>query len=195
MPTPKKGKKSKIHKGDLLKLDIGDLAEQLTLYEHTLYAKITKQECLAYAKVQTGKAVARLLEFCKTHDRLNQWVKTSVLNSDVLAKRADLIDHWIKVAEVRMQLPSSESNAKSAVEMSFSQQLLFDERDRYRSLKHLHRKAAYDMGRRGSQDLPGNTYKAQRPIGSLRRVPHTAAKRRRPMRPLYQHVPPGHGPF
>ena len=139
MPTPKKGKKAKNCKGDLLKLDVGDLAEQLTLYEHTLYTKITKQECLTYAKTQTGQPVAHLLEFCKTHDRLNQWVKTSVLNSDVLAKRADLIDHWTKVAEVRRWPSPFERGAKSVTEMPHSQQFLFDECDRHRSLEYLRR--------------------------------------------------------
>jgi len=81
-------------------MDPADTAEQLTLLEFGLYVKITPQECLAYAKTQSGSAVANLLEFCGTHDKLASWVKTSVLNHDALSKRSDTIEFWIKVAEV-----------------------------------------------------------------------------------------------
>ncbi|KDR85609.1 hypothetical protein GALMADRAFT_54074 [Galerina marginata CBS 339.88] len=97
--TPKKPRKSKAHKGDLLKLDPVDIAEQLTLLESSLYVKITPQECLARARNQTGSNVARLEDFCSTHEKLCRWVKISILNNDVLNKRANTVDFWIKVAE------------------------------------------------------------------------------------------------
>ncbi|KAF8963919.1 ras guanine nucleotide exchange factor domain-containing protein [Flammula alnicola] len=97
--TPKKPRKSKAHKNDLLKLDPADIAEQLALLEHALYAKVTPQECLAYAKTQTGEAVCKLQEFCSTHDKLGSWVKSSILNNEILGKRAGTVDFWIKVSE------------------------------------------------------------------------------------------------
>jgi son of sevenless-like protein len=81
-------------------MDPVDIAEQLTLLEFGLYVRISPQECLAYAKTQSGTAVANLVEFCGTHDKLASWVKSSVLLNDALSKRADTIDFWIKVAEV-----------------------------------------------------------------------------------------------
>ncbi|KAF8167469.1 ras guanine nucleotide exchange factor domain-containing protein [Crassisporium funariophilum] len=97
--SSRKARKSKAHKNDLLKLDPVDVAEQLALLEFSLYVKITPQECLTYAKTQTGNAVAKLRDFCGTHDKLGSWVKISVLNNEALGKRADTVDFWIKVAE------------------------------------------------------------------------------------------------
>lgn len=77
-----------------------DIAEQLCLFEHKLYTKIRPQECLNWAKTQSGPSVANLIVFCSTHDKLASWVKMSILNHDVLGKRADVVDFWIKVAEV-----------------------------------------------------------------------------------------------
>ncbi|KAJ6486221.1 ras guanine nucleotide exchange factor domain-containing protein [Mycena vitilis] len=97
--STRKRRKSKNHKNDLLRLDPTDIAEQLALLEFKLYVKITAQECISYAKVQTGKAVENLCTFCATHDKLAAWVKTSILNNEALGKRADTVDFWIKVAE------------------------------------------------------------------------------------------------
>ncbi|KAJ3505638.1 hypothetical protein NLJ89_g7311 [Agrocybe chaxingu] len=97
--SPKKSRKSKAHKNDLLKIDPSDVAEQLTVLESSLYMKITPQECLTYAKTQSGGAVAKLSDFIGTHDKLGAWVKLSVLNLDTLVKRAETVDFWIKVAE------------------------------------------------------------------------------------------------
>ncbi|KAK7063870.1 ras guanine nucleotide exchange factor domain-containing protein [Favolaschia claudopus] len=96
---PRKRRKSKNHKNDLLRLDPADIAEQLALLEFKLYAKLTPHECISYAKTQTGKKVENLTTFCATHDKLAAWVKTSILTNEALGKRADTVDFWIKVAE------------------------------------------------------------------------------------------------
>ncbi|KAJ7755059.1 ras guanine nucleotide exchange factor domain-containing protein [Mycena maculata] len=96
---PRKRRKSKNHKNDLLRLDPTDIAEQLALLEFKLYVKLTPQECISYAKTQTGKPVENLVKFCATHDKLAAWVKTSILTNETLGKRADTVDFWIKVAE------------------------------------------------------------------------------------------------
>ncbi|KAF9270825.1 ras GEF [Marasmius fiardii PR-910] len=94
-----KSKKKKDPRGDLLRLDYADVAEQLCLLEFNHYSKITPQECIRYAKTQSGKSVEHLNTFCSTHDKIAAWVTNSVLDSTVLARRADTVDFWIKVAE------------------------------------------------------------------------------------------------
>lgn len=92
-------RRSNISKLDLLKLETKVIAEQLTVYEFGLYAKITPQQCLTYVKTRTGDNVARLRDFCSTYDKLDAWVKLSVLNSDSAGRRAQTVDFWIKIAE------------------------------------------------------------------------------------------------
>jgi son of sevenless len=84
-------------------MDPMTIAQHLTLLESRLYVQIRHQECLNWAKTQTGPTVANLTRFCATHEKLASWVKLSVLNNDALGKRADTVDFWIKVAEVRRQ--------------------------------------------------------------------------------------------
>lgn len=94
-----RARKSKITKVDLLKLDPKIIADQLAVYEFGLYAKITPQQCLTYVKSRTGDDVTKLRDFCSTHDKLDAWVKLSILNSDAAGQRAQTVDFWIKVAE------------------------------------------------------------------------------------------------
>lgn len=100
---PKKSKKQKSLRSDILKLEAADIAEQLTLMEMRLYTTVTPRECLEYVKKQTGPSVAGLQAFCSTHDKLGSFVKTSILTHDTLSKRSETIDFWIKVAEVRLK--------------------------------------------------------------------------------------------
>lgn len=92
-------KKSKTYKNELLKYHPDEIGEQLCLHEQQLYMKIRPQECLNWGKTQSGKSVANLILFCATHEKLGAWVKMSILNTEVLGKRADVVDYWIKVAE------------------------------------------------------------------------------------------------
>lgn len=100
LPSLSASGKSK-HKNELLKIDPSELAQHLTLVEYRLYAKIRPYECMMWPKVQRGPEVDNLVRFCATSDRLVAWVKYSILSTESLGKRADLIDYWIKVAEVR----------------------------------------------------------------------------------------------
>lgn len=93
----------------MLRLDPADIAEQLALLEFKLYVKMSPQEIISYAKVQSGQTVANLVAFCSTHDKLASWVKTSILNNDALGRRADTVDFWIKAAEVRSSGSLSQS--------------------------------------------------------------------------------------
>jgi son of sevenless len=93
-------KNSKTHKNDLLKYHPDEIGEQLCLHEQGLYLKIRPRECLNWGKTQSGKSAANLILFCATHEKLGAWVKMSILNTEVLGKRADVVDYWIKVAEV-----------------------------------------------------------------------------------------------
>lgn len=109
LATPKRGlrlpiggpsSRSRPHKNDLLKLDPSEVAQHLTLYEYRLYAKIRPSECMEWLKTQAGPKVDNLSRFIATNDRLVAWVKYSILKEDGLGRRADIIDFWIKVAEV-----------------------------------------------------------------------------------------------
>ena len=96
----RKRRRTRDSKHELLRLDPTLLAENLCLYESTLYSKIRIQECLEWIRTRSGDPVANLLAFCGTYDRLASWVKYSVLWASNLNQRADLVDFWIKVAEV-----------------------------------------------------------------------------------------------
>ncbi|THH29337.1 hypothetical protein EUX98_g4841 [Antrodiella citrinella] len=76
-------RKRKSAREELLKMDATLIAEHLCLYEQR----------------QQGSAVENLVSFCSTHDRLANWVKTSILGTENMGKRASIIDLWIKVAE------------------------------------------------------------------------------------------------
>ncbi|TFK56485.1 ras GEF [Heliocybe sulcata] len=100
-PTlPKYKKKTKsMHRSELTRMDPTDVAQQLCVLEYNLYSKIRPQECLDWTKTQVGKNVENLHAFCATYDKLAAWVKTSILETDVLGKRADTVEFWIRVAE------------------------------------------------------------------------------------------------
>ncbi|KAF8079044.1 ras guanine nucleotide exchange factor domain-containing protein [Lyophyllum atratum] len=96
--SPRRARKSRAHKNDLLKLDPVDIAEQLTLLESKRYVKVTPQDCLRHGSKQAS-CESNLATFCSTHDKVVAWVKISILGHDALGKRADTIEFWIKVAE------------------------------------------------------------------------------------------------
>ena len=99
---PHKRRKTKDSRNELWKLDPGVLAEHLCLHEHRLYAKVRPQECLDW--VNSDERTGNLFNFCALHDKLASWVKQSVLWTENLGRRADTVDFWIKVAEVRLDL-------------------------------------------------------------------------------------------
>jgi len=113
---PRRRRRTKPHRGELLRVDPTDIAEQLCLIEHALYAKVQSQECLNWPKTQKDKSVEALQAFCATHDRLAAWVKMSILEIDALGKRSDTVDYWIKVAEVRLTLWNRHSNLISLLQ-------------------------------------------------------------------------------
>jgi len=94
----------KVRKGDILELvrvDPMELAQHLSLFESALYRKIRAQECFLWTKIKEGDTVQNIQSFCAVHDRLADWVRCSILEVDVLGKRANMLDFWIRVAEVR----------------------------------------------------------------------------------------------
>lgn len=92
-------RKAKAPKGEFLKWDSADIANHLTIMETRLYSRIRPHECLSWSRSTKGPAVANLAAFIGTSDRIAAWVKLSVLTCESLGKRADTIDHWIKIAE------------------------------------------------------------------------------------------------
>jgi son of sevenless len=97
-------KKKKARKGDVLELvraDPLELAQHLSLFESGLYRKIRAQECFLWTTTKEGDTVKNIRAFCATHDKLADWVRCSILEVDILGKRANIVDFWIRVAEVR----------------------------------------------------------------------------------------------
>ena len=129
-----KRRQTKKHKNDFLKSDVGELANQLTILESRAYMKIRPGELLNFPQNPKGDGVRNLTNFCAMNDRLAAWVKLSILSNDGLGKRADTIDHWIRVAEVRWHL-DWEHEMSLLTRVSFAavpsdQQHIFYERDR-----------------------------------------------------------------
>ena len=99
---PRKKKNSKPQKGDVLKIENADLAEQLTMILAEMYRKILPQECITYARSHNGPGMTNLREYCAVHDRVVSWVQKNILDIGVIKKRAEAIDYWIKVADVSL---------------------------------------------------------------------------------------------
>jgi son of sevenless len=93
-----------MRKGDifeLVRMDPLEVAQHLSLMESDLYRKIRPQECFLWSKIKEGDTVKNIQAFCATHDRLADWVKYSILEVSTLGKRANVVDFWVRVAEVR----------------------------------------------------------------------------------------------
>ena len=103
--TSRRRKQPKFPVTELAKMDTQELAQQLALIEHRLYAKIRVQECWEW-----GRTGGQLHDFMATHDKLASWVKISILNLQHVVKRAEMVDFWITCAEVRQQF---HQNARS----------------------------------------------------------------------------------
>ncbi len=86
---------------ELVRMDPLEMAQHLSLRESDLYREIRPQECFLWPTVKEGDDVKNLHSFCATHDKLADWVKCSILEVSALGKRANVVDFWIRVAEVR----------------------------------------------------------------------------------------------
>jgi son of sevenless len=96
-------KRKKVKKGDgleLVRMDPLEVAQHLSLFESESYRKIRPQECFLWSKIKEGETVKNIHAFCAIHDKLANWVKWSILEVPVLGKRANVVDFWIRVAEV-----------------------------------------------------------------------------------------------
>jgi son of sevenless-like protein len=93
----------KVRKGDgleLVRMDPLEVAQHLSLFESESYRKIRPQECFLWSKIKEGEAIKNIHAFCAIHDKLADWVKCSILEAPVLGKRANVVDFWVRVAEV-----------------------------------------------------------------------------------------------
>ncbi|EIN14378.1 ras GEF [Punctularia strigosozonata HHB-11173 SS5] len=97
--SPAKKRRPKNNKGEFLRMDPTALAQHLCMLEYKLYSKVTADQCLLWAKTQSGRSVGSIIQFSATHDKLAGWVKSSILTNEGLGKRADTVDLWIKCAE------------------------------------------------------------------------------------------------
>ncbi|KAF8333089.1 ras guanine nucleotide exchange factor domain-containing protein [Cantharellus anzutake] len=81
-------------KGDLLKCDAVDIAQQLTLMQYSMYQKILPQELASWSKCQDWgkptKYTRNLVRFVQFSTRLQTLVTYAVLNTEQLSKRRDM---------------------------------------------------------------------------------------------------------
>lgn len=101
MSSKKRKKARKVEILELVRMDPLELAQHLSLFESNLYRKIRSQECFLWSKTKEGDTVKNIQAFCATHDKLVDWVKCSILEVPAVGKRANMVDFWIRVAEVR----------------------------------------------------------------------------------------------
>jgi son of sevenless len=110
-----KRRRTRDNKNELLRTDAVTLAENLCLLEHALYVKIRPYECLEWVKIRTGESVANLATFIALHDKVASWVKQSILWEEDVRSRADLVEFWIKVAEVSCCLCFTDEHLSEAI--------------------------------------------------------------------------------
>jgi len=103
---PKRRRQPQFPVTELVKMDTQEIAQQLALIEHRLYARIRAQDCWEW-----GRTGGFLHDFMSTHEKLASWVKMSILNLQHVAKRAEMVDFWIICAEVRRH-PHQNSSAQ-----------------------------------------------------------------------------------
>ncbi|KAJ7906866.1 ras guanine nucleotide exchange factor domain-containing protein [Mycena leptocephala] len=76
------------------------VAEQLTLFEFSLFSKIKPRECfVTVSGPRAGPLRANLESFCASYDQLVAWTKTSILTRKRVGERATIVCFWIKVAQ------------------------------------------------------------------------------------------------
>ena len=102
-PTNKRKKAIGIRrKSDLLKIDAGELAQQLALMEYRMYNEIRAADILAWAKCEDPNHpdVQNLMKLHHFNGKLVKLVRYSILTTENLSKRRDMVNHFIKVNEV-----------------------------------------------------------------------------------------------
>lgn len=77
-----------------------NLAEQVCVLMHTLYATIRQHECLDWVTGRRSTDMTGLLRFFDVHDHIAAWVHKSILAYDSMTQQAKALDFWIMVAEV-----------------------------------------------------------------------------------------------
>ncbi|KAF8559928.1 ras GEF [Imleria badia] len=76
-----------------------NLAEQLCVLVHTLYATIRKNDCLDWMKGRRGTDVTGLRHFLDSHDYIASWVQKSIVAYNDMTRQIETLDFWIRVAE------------------------------------------------------------------------------------------------
>jgi hypothetical protein len=88
-------------------IDPLELARQISIYEYDVFSQVQAHDLLQLnmgaAKAERAKSVRSMIKFSTD---LSSWVAESILNEQDAKKRAALMKYWIKVADVRVQLPT-----------------------------------------------------------------------------------------
>jgi len=95
------GIRRRSQKADILKFDPGEFAQQLALIAHRLYNDIRATEIFAWARCEDPDHpdVQNLMKLCHFSGKLVKLVKYSILTTDTLSRRREMVNHFIKIDE------------------------------------------------------------------------------------------------
>ncbi|KAF8131659.1 ras guanine nucleotide exchange factor domain-containing protein [Boletus edulis] len=76
-----------------------NLAKQLCVLMHTLYATIRQDNCLDWTRGCRSTEVTGLRHFFDIHDDIASWVRNSILSDNDMTRQTETLNFWIRVAE------------------------------------------------------------------------------------------------
>ncbi|XP_067940147.1 ras-specific guanine nucleotide-releasing factor RalGPS1-like [Watersipora subatra] len=86
---------------DPLKVAAEDFASQITLLDLPVFTAIQSEELASCAWSTKDKLLRapNIVQFTRRFNQVNFWVQTTILNTQTLQRRADILSHFIKIAK------------------------------------------------------------------------------------------------
>lgn len=84
----------------LLDFKADDIAEQMTLIDSELFAKVEVAEALLWAKEQREEVIPNLTKFTEHFNNMSYWIRTRILQEEESKEREKLALRFIKVMRV-----------------------------------------------------------------------------------------------
>ncbi|BGP16758.1 hypothetical protein JCM10213_002149 [Rhodosporidiobolus nylandii] len=104
-PLPQPVLPRSLKKFKLLDLDPLEIARQLTIMDSRLFQRITPQECLSKAwPKEFGSEAPNISAMIDMSNAVTRWVTETILEQEDLKKRANIVKHFIAIAERCLQL-------------------------------------------------------------------------------------------
>ena len=86
----------------ILDINVAELAQQMTVYEHELFREINPTELLgcAWSKAEKEKKAQHVLKMTSQFNKISKWVATTICNEMNLSKRVNVYIQFVKLAVV-----------------------------------------------------------------------------------------------